>query len=198
MTKHVLTFAFLLFFAHFAAAQLTLQQVDGTKKHVIPAGASIDLTFPIKTSGLPEKAVQIYYGRLKKVDNTGVGIVITYENRFYTNENGITIHETRDIHPPDTPIVVQIPLTKMQSIVQYPSKKRTNISNLSAYVFFLAIASNLFVAPHLKEPQRKMVSNAGFIVMGVGLTVGLLPTTKKYYLEQPKGGNKKLWRIVAN
>jgi hypothetical protein len=197
MKKHVLTYAFFLFFTHFASAQLTLQQVDGKAKHVIPAGTSIDMTFPMKTSGAPEKAFHIYYGRLKKVDNTGVGIVMTYENRYYVNENGITIQERRNISPPDTPLIVQIPLTKMQSIVQYRPNGLKR-SNVAAYITLAAIVSNIFVAPHLKEPQSKMVRNAGFIVMGVGLTVGLLPYRKTYYLEQPKGGNKKLWKIVSN
>jgi hypothetical protein len=50
MIKHVLTYAFIFIFTYFASAQLTLQEVGGKKKRVIPFGAMIDLTFPIKTS----------------------------------------------------------------------------------------------------------------------------------------------------
>jgi hypothetical protein len=196
MTKHVLTYVFLFFFTHFVSAQLTLQQVDGTAKHVIPFGTSISMTFPIKTSWLPEKAYQIYNGLLKNVDKTGIGVVMTYQSRYYTNENGVTIQEYRDIHPPDTPVIVQIPFTKMQSIVQlYPKNRK--ISNVGFYVFALAVVSNIFIAPHLKEPYNKTVRNTGFIVMGIGLTTALIPTKKRFYLEQPKDGNKKLWKIVG-
>ncbi len=197
MTKHVLTYAFLCFFTHFASAQLTLQQVDGTKKHVISGGTSIDMTFPIKTSGLPEKAAQIYKGRLKNADNRSIGVVMTYENRYYVDENGVTIQEYRNINPPDTPIIVQIPLTKMQSIVQrYP--KNLKLSNAGGYLMLAAILSNIFIAPHLKEPHAKTVRNAGFVTMSIGLSCALIPTKKTYYLEQPKNGNKKLWKILSN
>ena len=197
MTKHVLTYAFFLIFTHFAAAQLTLQQVDEAKEHVIPAGADIDLTFPTKTSGLPQKAFRVYGGQLKNVSNTGINIVQNFENHYFINENGVTIQQYRNIRPADTPMIVQIPFTKMRSITQnYPKIRKLN--NAGAYLMLAALVSNIFIAPHLKAPQSKMVRNAGFIAMGVGLSIGLIPNKKTYYLEQPINGNKKLWQIAVN
>lgn len=198
MKKHALTCAFLSFFTHFAYAQLTLQRVDGNKKHVIPIGTLIDLTFPTKTKEKPEDAFQLYGGKLKKGHSTGVDIVLTFKQHYFVNENGTTVRDVERIRPSDTPAILQIPLTKMRAIVVYTSQKKVDIRDAGAYLFFAAIVSNLFVAPHLGEQQSKMVRNAGFIAMGLGLTVGLLPHRKTYYLEQPQGGNKKLWKIVSN
>jgi hypothetical protein len=195
MTKHVLIGTFLLFFAHLATAQLTLQQVGGTKKRVIPVDTKIDLNFPTKTSGEPEAANKLYFGRLKNADKTSIGVVLTYENRTFTSENGVKMQLTRAIHPPDTPMIMQIPLTQLKSIVEdYPINVK--VSNAGAVLLFAAIVSNLFIAPHLSAPNDKAFRNAGFIAMGMGISTAFIRRKKTYYFEQPKGGNKTLWQVL--
>jgi hypothetical protein len=197
MTKHILTYAFFLIFTQLASAQLTLQEVDGKKKHVIPINSTIDLTFPTKTFGQqPELAFNRYLGYLKTVSKTSIGVVIVYEYRKFIDENGINTQLTRAIKPPDTPMIIQIPLKQLQSITHhYP--KNVNVSNVGTSFILLAIVSNIFIAPHLKSPNDKVFRNAGFIAMGVGLSIAIIPNEKKYYLEQPKGKKKRLWQLLG-
>jgi hypothetical protein len=198
MTKQILTYAFFLIFTHLASAQLMLQEVGGKKKHIIPINTPIDLTFPMKTSGQqPESAFNRYSGYLKNVSKTNIGVVIVYEYRKFIDENGVNTQLTRAIKPPDTPIIIQIPLTQLQSITRhYP--KNVNISNIGTSFFLLAIANNIFIAPHLKSPKDKVYRSVGFIAMGVGLSIAIIPNEKKYYLEQPKGKKKRLWQLFGN
>jgi hypothetical protein len=195
MKKHAFTYFFLLIFSFSIHAQLTLQQVNGSKKHTIPVGTSIEMTFPSKTSGIPEAAFHRYQGKLKAVTDLGINVVMTYENRDFIDENEVKIREVKFINPPDTPLITQIPFKKMLSITEFYPKNR-KLSNASFYVFAIAVLSNIFVAPHLKAPYNQTVRNAGYIVMGVGLAVAFVPTRHTYYLEQPKNGNKKLWKLV--
>ena len=195
MAKHAFTALFLFIFTGFTTAQLTLQQVNGTKKRVIPVGTSIDLTFPNKTSGQPHLAFHKYGGKLKNVTSNSIDLVLTYENAHFMNENGVKIQQYRYTKQPDTPMITQMPLNKLQSITVLKDKNR-KISDASFFVFSLAVLSNIFIAPHLKAPYNKTVRNAGYVVMGVGLSVAFIPTRRTYYLEQPKDGSKTLWKLV--
>jgi hypothetical protein len=195
MKKHALAALFLFFSIFFLNAQLTLQQVGGNKKHVIPIETLIDMTFPAKTSSTSELAFDKQGGYFKSINKTSINVVLTYRNYYFTDENGVIIQETRRINPPDTPMITQVPLANLQSILQYyPPNK--NISNIGFTFFLLAIVNNIFVAPHLRAPYNTTVRNAGYAVMGVGLSFALIPNRKTYYLEQPKGKNKTLWRLV--
>lgn len=195
MAKHVFTALFLFIFTGFTMAQLTLEQVDGTKKHVIPVGSVIDLTFPTKTSGASKDAFCIYSGQLKNVSKTSIDVVLTYENRYFVNENGVKIQNRKAIQPPDSPMITQMPLVQLDCITQQLPKNRV-ISNAGLTVFALAVLSNIFVAPHLKTPNNTIVRNVGYLVMGGGLAIAFVPTRKKYYLQQPVSGSKTLWKIA--
>jgi hypothetical protein len=194
MAKHVFIPLFFFIFMNFTTAQLTLQQVNGSKKHVIPIGNLISLSFPMKTKGLAEEAAQTYTGTLKNVSKTSIDMVLTYENRQFVNEYGVKIQEKKETHALDSPTIVQMPVVKLQYVTQY-FKKNRKISNTGVAVLGLAILSNLFITPHLKAPYNKTVRNGGYIVMGVALTTALIPTQKKYYLEQPANGNETLWQL---
>jgi hypothetical protein len=195
MKKHAITYFFLLIFSFSIHAQLTLQRVNGSKKHKIPVGTSIQMTFPNKISESPETAFHKYQGKLKTVTDLGINVVLTYENHDFVNENGVKIQEVKFINPPDTPLITQIPFKKMLSITEFYPKNR-KLSNASFYVFALAVLSNIFVAPHLKAPYNQTVRNAGYVTMAVGLSAAFVPTRRTYYVEQPKNGNKKLWKLV--
>jgi hypothetical protein len=197
MKKYALAALFFFFSSFFLNAQLTLQQVGGDKKHVIPINTIIYLTFPTKTFGEPEAAFNRYSGRLKNANKISISVVLTNEYRYFIDTNDVKTQLTRAIHPPDSPMITQIPLTHLQSITrEYP--KRFHASNAGTVFILLAIANNIFIAPHLKSPNDKISRSAGFIAMGLGLSVALIPHEKKYYLEQPKNRNKTLWQLIEN
>lgn len=195
MAKHAFTCLFFFIFMNFTMAQLTLQQVDGTKKHTIHLGNVIEMAFPIKTAESPKDAFHIYSGQLKNVSKTSIDMVLIHENSYFVNQYGVKIQVRKSIQPLDSPTITQMPLLQLQSITErYP--KNVKVSNAGAFLTLLAVCSNLFIAPHLKAPDNKIVRNIGYVAMGVGLSGAFIKHRKTYNLEQPVNGHKRLWKIV--
>ena len=194
MKKHLLTSVFILIFTGYAMAQLTLQKVGSKKIKVIPIGTLIEVKLPTKTSRADCDCYKAYQGHLKKVGDKTVSMILNYEITETVDENNVGIKEVKQFKQPKDSMVMQIPLTKTLAISRF-SQSNVSYQNLGGVIFVLSAISNLFIAPHLDNPFGRSLRNIGYGGMALGLSTAFLKTKKVYNFEQPKNGNKTLWKL---
>ena len=194
MKKHLFTSVFILIFTGYAMAQLTLQKVGSKKTKVIPIGTLIEVKLPTKTSRPDCDCYHSYRGYLKKVETDGVSMIIMEENHVTVDENNVGISELREFKHPKDSMVMRVPLTKTLAISRF-SEGTKSLQNLGGVVILLSIASNLFIAPHLKPELGTPLRNYGYGAMALGITTFFIKNPKVYHLQQPKNGNKPLWKL---
>ena len=194
MKKHVLTSAFILIYMGYAMAQLTLQKVGSKKTKVIPIGTLIEVKLPTKTSRTDCDCYHSYRGYLKKVEADGVSMIIMNEYHVTVDENNVGISEFKEFKHPKDSMVMRVPLTKTLAISRF-SEGTKSLQNLGGVVLFLAAASNLFIAPHLKPELGTPLRNYGYGAMALSITTFFIKNPKIYHLQQPKSGNKTLWKL---
>lgn len=194
MKKHLLTFVFILVCISCTTAQLTLQKVGNKTKKVIPIGTLIEVKLPTKTSRPDCECFQSYTGELKKSSDNAVELVLTQQDRITVDENNVDINERKFFHYSKDSVITQIPLTKPLTIT-YFSKSNLAYRDLGGVLTLLAVASNLFIAPHFEPSISKPLRNIGYGAMALGISTALLKTKKVYHLQQPKSGKKTLWKL---
>ena len=195
MKKHLLTSVFILIFTGYAMAQLTLQKVGSKKIKVIPIGTLIEVKLPTKTSRADCDCYHSYRGYLKKVEADGVSMIIMNEYHVTVDDNNVGISEFKEFKQPKDSLVMRVPLTKPLAVSRF-SEGTKSLQNLGGVLILVSALSNLFIAPHFKPELGKPLRNYGYGAMALGITTFFIKNPKVYHLQQPKNGNKPLWKLT--
>jgi hypothetical protein len=194
MKKHVLACAFIVLSMSVGMAQLTLQKLGKNRKITVPIGALVEIKLPTETSRLDCNCFKSFKGYLEYADKDSATLRVMEETREYYDASKTPIREFNIYSNINESTVVSVPLSKALAINRFSSGN--GVRQAGILFATLAVLTNIFVLP-LSGFDSDALRNSGYVVIGLGVGMALLPTQKAFYLQQPKKGKKKtLWKML--
>jgi hypothetical protein len=195
MKKYAFLFTFIFISANCTMAQLMLIKLESKHKTTFSTGSLIEIKLQSTTSRDDSKYFESYKGHLEYADKDSALIRIMEVRREYMDDHKASIREFNIYSNIQKNTHMRIPLANVLSINRY--KKDYWVRQNRGIIFCsLAVLSNLFIAPNIKQPTDRIVRNGGYVVIGIGLAMAVFPKYTTYYLAQPKKNMKKtLWKL---
>jgi hypothetical protein len=122
-------------------------------------------------------------------------MIINSTEKLFVDEYGAsrTIYE-RVKYPKDKEISTFIRTNNMLTFKQ-KSESMEALNTFGGVMIFLAVLNQFVISPFYNSEIRGTSDKITWGVFGAGLTFVLLPNKKTYHINQPKNGNKTLWKF---
>jgi hypothetical protein len=178
------------------AAQITLQKIGSTQQKKIAAGSNIKIKLPTPTARPDCDCYQIYRGELLSTLQDSISIVVTSEERQYTDPRGRTSKVNTKYGYGQQRVATTVPIQEAYSITKVRASKGWR--NAGGLLMFFSGVHALFVGPALPQKSRALSDKIALGTFGAGLAMTFLPSNKTYTLRQKEGSKRRAkWRIAA-
>ncbi len=175
-------------------AQLLLESVSGKKQVSIGLDKEIGLKMPTFTTNNDYNCCyELIRGYLKMANSDSVQLVLKKIERSFTDYDGVFKRHTIDFQWEST-APTPVPIGNLQAVFVY-SKGKSALDNLGGAMMLVAGFQALVINPLMEGKKRKTADKIVGSVFAIGFTMAVLPNKRTYYLEQPSGEPKPLWRL---
>lgn len=187
----------IIFFSCFTVlySQITLQKVNSKSTVTIPLESNIRLKFPTVTSTDSCNCYQSYYGTLKGNDKNKVKVFVTYDEKMFTDGNGIS-KKTKTYYEYTKQKIENTFVTDKLMALSKSNKVNNTLQRIGATFAILSVIHSLAISPLLDIDTRRKSDKITLGVFLVGISTVFIRSEKTYHFQQPKNKKKKaLWLI---
>jgi hypothetical protein len=194
MKNIVLLISLTCLIANAAFCQLKLTSSDGRKIKLIPNGTTIGIKLPTVTSKDTCDCNFTVIGKLNSFQNETANVVLRETTRSYYEADGVAKKVTERYRYEKLPVTTPIDISKAMEISIYkPTRK---VINRVGYVLLItSILEGLVIGPIAFKNDRKAHDAIVGGALVTGIVFSAIPDNKKYYLQQPVGEPRDLWKI---
>lgn len=177
------------------AAQLRLQSVSGKKTAEIPIGATVGLKLPAPgEQDDPCEYYWLYTGVLKGREAGKIKLLVQEETLLFQDANGVFKKVQTNYSYTQKELYTDIDTDQIFSMTKYAGAGDAR-KGIGALIIGLSLLQSFAISPFLSDKARDTSDKIVWGGVGVGLTMILLPSKKTWYMQQPEGKRKTLWRL---
>ncbi|MEZ4962797.1 MAG: hypothetical protein R2830_23430 [Saprospiraceae bacterium] len=195
MKKIPFTVIFTLMLIPLSFSQLRLESENGKWQVTLPTETKIGLALPTETWNEQCECYKTYTGILKDVERDFANLLLLETDHVFEDSNRIASRTQTKYKYLSAKIKTPVPLLDLKSVTIYHQTGK-DLDILGGLMMFFSAVHGLVVAPFLSDDARNVSDKIVWGGLGAGFVMTLFPNKKTYYLQQPKGKQEELWRIV--